>query len=142
MNNYYISRNILCLWFHLCLWRGGAVSFAEYQPILANLAHWKLDESFREQSFYRSSSYGLIGSVWLHSWSSRNSKLHAYGLAFVTVTFLLTYLKEWKRKVSVNNISSLFEIILSVVPQGSLLSPIYSLMIYFYGWKTWIYIIL
>ena len=48
--------------------------------------------------------------------------LHAYGLD--TVTFLFTYLKERKQKVSINNIFSLFEIILSGVPQDSKLGPI------------------
>ena len=52
------------------------------------------------------------------------AKLHAYGLGFDTVTFLFTYLKQRKQKVSVNSISSLFEIILSCVPQGSIPSPI------------------
>ena len=52
------------------------------------------------------------------------AKVHAYGLGFDTVAFLFTYLKERKQKLSINNISSLFEIILSGVPQGSILGPI------------------
>ena len=48
------------------------------------------------------------------------AKLHAYGLGFDTVTFL----KQRKQKVSVNSISSLFETILSGVPQGSIPGPI------------------
>ena len=52
------------------------------------------------------------------------TKLHAHGLEFDTVTFLFTDLKERKQKVSVNNISSLFEIILSGVPPGSIQGPI------------------
>ena len=52
------------------------------------------------------------------------AKPYAYGLGFDTVTFLFTYSKKRKQKVSINNISSLFEIILSGVPQGSMLGPI------------------
>ena len=36
------------------------------------------------------------------------TKLYVYGLGFNTVTFLFTYLREQKQKVSINNISSLF----------------------------------
>ena len=42
------------------------------------------------------------------------AKLHAYGLRVDTATSLFTYPKERKGKVSVNNISSFFEITLSV----------------------------
>ena len=55
------------------------------------------------------------------------AKLNAYGLGFDTVTFLFLCLKErnqGRKKVSIHNISSLFEIILSGVPQGSILGPI------------------
>ena len=52
------------------------------------------------------------------------AKLNAYGLGFDTVTFLFLCLKERNQKVSIHNISSLFEIILSGVPQGSILGPI------------------
>ena len=46
------------------------------------------------------------------------TKLHAYDIGFNTVTFLFTYFKEQKQKVSIHNISSLFKIIISGVPQG------------------------
>ena len=52
------------------------------------------------------------------------AKLHAYGLGFGTVTCRFTYLKKRKQKVSINNISSLLEIILSGVPQGLILASI------------------
>ena len=37
------------------------------------------------------------------------SKLHAYGLSFDTVTFLNSYLKDWKQDVRINNIFNAFE---------------------------------
>ena len=52
------------------------------------------------------------------------AKLHAYGLDFDTVTFLLNYLKHQKQSVKINNISSFFRTILLVVPKGSVLDPI------------------
>ena len=52
------------------------------------------------------------------------SKLHAYGLSFDTVSFLNSYLKDWKQNIRINNIFSAFQNILSGVPQGSILGPI------------------
>ena len=54
------------------------------------------------------------------------SKLHAYGLSFDTVTFLNSYLKDRKQNISINNIFSAFQNILSGVPQGSILGSIFS----------------
>ena len=67
-----------------------------------------------------------------------------HGLGFNTVTFSFIYLKELRQKVSVNNISSLFETVLYGVLQDSILGPFLVdifLNISFYGWKTRIYII-
>ena len=53
------------------------------------------------------------------------AKLHAYGLSFDTVTFLNSYLKDRKQNVTINNIFSGFQNILSGVRrQGSILGPI------------------
>ena len=52
------------------------------------------------------------------------AKLHAYGLSFDTVTFLNSYLKDRKQNVRINNIYSVFQNILSGVPQGSILGPV------------------
>ena len=52
------------------------------------------------------------------------TKLHAYGLSFDTVTFLKSYLKDRKQNVTINNIFSAFQNILSGVPQGSILGLI------------------
>ena len=46
-----------------------------------------------------------------------------YGLGFNTVTFSFIYLKELRQKVSINNISSLFETVLYGVLQDSILGP-------------------
>ena len=53
------------------------------------------------------------------------AKLHAYGLSFDTVTFLNSYLKDRKQNVKINNIFSAFQNILSGVPHGSILGPIF-----------------
>ena len=53
------------------------------------------------------------------------AKLHAYVLSFDTVTFLNSHFKDRKQNVRINNIFSTFQNILSGVPQGSILSPIF-----------------
>ena len=53
------------------------------------------------------------------------AKLHAYGLDFGKVNFLHNYLKHRKRSVKINNISSFFKTVLSGIPQGSILGPIF-----------------
>ena len=53
------------------------------------------------------------------------AKLNAYGLDFDTKTFLHNYLKHRKQSVKINNLSSFFRTILSVVTQGSILFKIF-----------------
>ena len=52
------------------------------------------------------------------------AKLHAYGLSNDDVTFVYSYLKRRKQGVKINDTESIFQILLSVVPQGSILGPI------------------
>ena len=53
------------------------------------------------------------------------AKLHAYGLSEDTVTFIYSsYLKRRKQSVKINNTESLFQILLSGIPQDSILGPI------------------
>ena len=52
------------------------------------------------------------------------AKLHAYGLSNDAVTFTYSYLKRRKQGVKINDTESIFQILLSGVPQGSILGPI------------------
>ena len=52
------------------------------------------------------------------------AKLHAYGLTEEAVTFIYSYLKRRKQGIKINNTESVFQILLSGVPQGSILGPI------------------
>ena len=52
------------------------------------------------------------------------AKLHAYGLSENAVTFIYSYLKRRKQGVKINETESIFQILLSGVPQGSILGPI------------------
>ena len=52
------------------------------------------------------------------------AKLHAYGLSEDAVTFIYSYLKRRKQGVKINDTESLFQVLLSGVPQGSILGPI------------------
>ena len=52
------------------------------------------------------------------------ANLHAYGFNKKALTFLYSYLKRRKQSVKINDTESLFQILLSRVPQGSILGPI------------------
>ena len=52
------------------------------------------------------------------------AKRHAYGLSEDGVTFLHSYLKRRKLGVNINDTEIVFQILLSVIPQGSILGLI------------------
>ena len=52
------------------------------------------------------------------------AKLHAYGFNEKALIFLYSYLKRRKQSVTINDTESFFQILLSGVPQGSILGPI------------------
>ncbi len=52
------------------------------------------------------------------------AKLEAYGFKFDTLVFFYSYLKLRKQNVKINNVFSVFQFLLSGVPQGSILGPI------------------
>ena len=52
------------------------------------------------------------------------AKMHAYGFDFDTLVFFYSYLKRRRQNVKINNVFSTFQILLSGVPQGSILGPI------------------
>ena len=52
------------------------------------------------------------------------AKLHAYGLSEDAITFVHSYLKRRKQGVKTNETESAFQILLSGIPQGSILGPI------------------
>ena len=51
-------------------------------------------------------------------------KMHAYGFSGNSLVFFYSYLKRRKQNVRINNTHSFFQILLSGVPQGSILGPI------------------
>ena len=52
------------------------------------------------------------------------AKTHAYGFELNTLVFFYSYLKNRKQNVKINNTYSVFQVLLSGVPQGSILGPI------------------
>ena len=52
------------------------------------------------------------------------AKMHAYGLSKNSLVFFYSYLKRRKQNVRINNTHSIFQILLSGVPQESILGPI------------------
>ena len=52
------------------------------------------------------------------------AKLHAYGLTTEALTFLYSFLKRRQQGVKINDAGGIFKILLSGVPQGSMLGPI------------------
>ena len=61
------------------------------------------------------------------------AKLHAYGFEIEALKYIFSYLSDRQQSTRINAIYSLFQLIVSGVPQGSILEPIstYSLTIYF-----------
>ena len=49
------------------------------------------------------------------------AKMEAYGFSEDFLTFSYSYLKRRKQSVNINNVHSMFQILLSSVPQGSIL---------------------
>ena len=52
------------------------------------------------------------------------AKMHAYSFSIDAVTFFYLFLKRRKQNVRINNTHSVFQILLSRVPQGSILGPL------------------
>ena len=52
------------------------------------------------------------------------AKMHAYGFSMNTVTFFYSYLERRNQNVRINNTHSVFQVLLSGVPQGSILGPL------------------
>ena len=52
------------------------------------------------------------------------AKLHKYGLSEVAVTFVYSFFKSRKQGVKINDTGGVFQILLSRIPQGSILGPI------------------
>ena len=52
------------------------------------------------------------------------TKLSAYALSDEALAYIFSYLSGWKQSVKMNNCYSIFQLILSGVPQGSILGPI------------------
>ena len=52
------------------------------------------------------------------------AKIHAYGFSKNSLVLFYSYLKIRKQNVKINNTQSIFQILLSGVPQGSMLGPI------------------
>ena len=51
------------------------------------------------------------------------AKIHAYGFSKNSLVLFYSYLKRRKQNVKINNTQSIFQILLSGVPQGSMLGP-------------------
>ena len=50
--------------------------------------------------------------------------MYAYGFSINVVTFFYQYLKRWNQNVRINNTHSIFQVLLSGVPQGSIIGPL------------------
>ena len=52
------------------------------------------------------------------------AKMHSYGFSSESLTFFYSYLKRRKQSVKINNTHGVFQVLLSGVPQRSILVPI------------------
>ena len=65
------------------------------------------------------------------------AKLYAYGFSIDAVTFFYSYLKRRNQNVKINNTHSVFQVLLSGVPHGSLLGPLlFNIFVYLWITKT------
>ena len=52
------------------------------------------------------------------------AKMHVYGFSNDSLKFFFSYLKGRKQNMEINNTYNVFQVLLSQVPQGSILGPI------------------
>ena len=52
------------------------------------------------------------------------AKLHAYGFELTALKYICSYLSDRQQSTRINGTYSLFELLISGVPQGSILGPI------------------
>ena len=114
MSNYCILWTILFLISCLLI-----VKVHTSYALVRLIENWR--RAFDNNPFTRAVLMDL--NVWLHSSWHANSKTACLWLR-IRHSFLFTYLKERKQKVSVNKISSLFEMVLCGMLQGSIVGTI------------------
>ena len=51
------------------------------------------------------------------------AKMYAYGFNIDALQIYFSYLKGWKQNMKINNTYSIFQVLISGVPQGSILGP-------------------
>ena len=97
-------------------------SYSSNHVLLKLIEHWKksIDDKNIIGAVFTdlSKAFGCIPHDLLVA------KCHAYGLSMDTITFIYSYMKRGKQGVKTNDTGSLFKILLSGVPQGSILGPI------------------
>ena len=99
---------------------------------ISNQSNDKIDMSAKLKEYVKTDTFETFFEMFLEFRYSVNTKFekyfqenfHAYGLSEDTVTFIYSYLKRRKQGVKINNTESLFQILLSGIPQGSILGPI------------------
>ena len=52
------------------------------------------------------------------------AKLHAYGFEIEALTYIFSYLSDRQQSTRINGVYSLYQLIVSGIPQGSILGPI------------------
>ena len=97
-------------------------SYSTQHVLIRLLEHWreKLDEN------------NIVGAVFMDlskafdciSHDLLIAKLNAYGFTSDALTYIYSYLKQRKQCVKINNFCSSFQVLISGVPQGSVLGPI------------------
>ena len=82
-----------------------------------------------KQSLYKNK---FVGAVKMDLFKASDSippelliaKMHTYGFDIISLTFFYSYLKHGKQNDNINNTCSIFQIILSGIPQKPKLGPI------------------
>ena len=91
-------------------------SYSSNHVLLRLIENWK--KSLDNENFVGTILMDLSKAFDCISHDLLVAKLHAYGLSNDAVTFIYSYLKRRKQGVKINDTESIFQILLSGVPQG------------------------
>ena len=97
-------------------------SYSSNHALIRLRENWK--KSLNQQKFVGAVLMDLPKAFESISHDLLIAKMHAFGFSLDAVTFSCSYLKRRKQNVRINNTYNVFQILLSGVPQGSILGPL------------------
>ena len=100
-------------------------SYSSNHVLLRLIANW--EKSWDNKNFVGTVFMDIFKAVDDIPHDLLSAKLHVYGLSEDAVTFAHSDLKHRKQGVKINDTESVFQILLSGIPQDSIWGPFYSI---------------